>query len=432
MTCKFLKNKVVTNAGWLVGGKIIQMVINLIVGLMTARFLGPSNYGLINYAAAYIAFSTSVCTLGINSVLVKEIIDHPLEEGLVLGTSFGLRFISSILSVVTIISVTLVLDAGEPTTQMIVILSSIGIIFHIVEVFNYWFQSKLQSKKTAIATLIAYLLTALYKIVLLINQKDVVYFALATTIDYIVLTVILIYFYKKSQGDKLSFSWTYGKSLLARSHHFILPGLMVAIYGQTDKMMLKHMIGNAEIGFYSTAVSICSMWCFVLSAIIDSFYPTIMKSFRDKDGRFREKNIMLYRIIIYVSVIVSIFFTVFSELIILVLYGDAYMPTVAPLRIITWYTAFSYLGMARNAWVVCFEKQRYLKYIYFTSAIVNVFLNIIFIPHLGASGAAIASLLAQFVTTMIAPLFIKDMRENTIMILEAIILKDVFIKKGKQ
>ena len=416
-------NKIVKNAGWLIFGKIIQMLINFIVGILTARYLGPDNYGLISYAGAYTAFFSSICTLGINSVIVKEFIDIPKEEGKIIGTALGLRAVSSLFSAITIIAISLVLDAGEPTTVWVVTLCSIGVIFNIFDTFNYWFQSKLQSKKTAIASLIAYSVTALYKVILLIAGKSVIYFALAISVDYICIAVILIIFYIKDKSGKISFSKCYAKELLRKSVHFILPGLMVAIYGQTDKIMLKHMISAAEIGYYATAVSICNVWCFVLSAIIDSLNPPIMQAYNEDKSKFQRLNIILYSIVFYISVFVSLLFTVFGKYVISVLYGAEYLPAVAPLRIITWYTAFSYLGMARNAWVVCENKQKYLKYIYFSAAISNVMLNIILIPLWGASGAAAASLIAQIITTMVVPFFIKDMRKNSIMMVKAIFLK---------
>ena len=155
MSKTLFENRIVKNAGWLIGGKVIQLLINLVIGLLTARYLGPSNFGLINYAAAYTAFFAAFCTLGINSVLVKELIDHPGEEGKVLGTSLCLRAGSSLLSAVVIVCMVSVIDAGEPATILVVVLSSIGVVFHVFEIFNYWFQSKLQSKVTALATLIA-------------------------------------------------------------------------------------------------------------------------------------------------------------------------------------------------------------------------------------------------------------------------------------
>lgn len=416
-------NRTVKNAGWLIGGKIAQMLINLFVGLLTARYLGPSNYGLINYAAAYTAFFSSLCTLGINSVLVKELIDHPDQEGTILGTSIFCRAVSSILSSIAIVCIVFVSDRGDPTTLAVVILHSIGMIFHIFDVFNYRFQAKLRSKVTAVVSLVAYIITAAYKVVLLMLNKNVEWFAFATAIDYICIAIMLLGVYVRDGGAKLNVSFAYGKELLGKSRHFILSGLMISVYAQTDKIMLKQMIGDAEIGYYSTAMSVCSVWCFVLSAIIDSLYPEIAKASNIDERLFAKRNKQLYAIVFYISTFVSILFTVFAELIVLVLYGEAYLPTVAPLRILTWSTAFSYLGVARNAWIVCKNRQKSLIRVYVAAAIINVLLNFLFIPAFGAAGASLASLIAQVITALIAPFFIRDLRENSIMMVEAIMLK---------
>ena len=420
------ENKAVKNASYLIVGRIVQMLFGLIVGLLTARYLGPSNYGLINYANAYIGFLAALCTLGINNVLVKEFVDHPGEEGKVIGTTLGLRAVSSILCSVAIIAISSILDAGELTTILIVALSSVGMVFHIVETFNYWFQSRLESKVTAISTLIAYLVSAAYKIYLLATGKPVTYFAITTSLDYLCLGILLYVQYRKHKGGKLCFSWQYGKQLFAKSRHFILSGMMISIYGQTDKLMLKQMIGESEIGYYATAVSLCGMWCFILSAIIDSVYPSIMEADKAGDEQlFKKRNVQLYAIVFYMSTAVSLGFTVLAKPIIYIMYGVNYLPAVNPLRIITWYTAFSYLGVARNAWVVAKERQRYLFAIYAASAMANVLLNYLLIPMMGASGAAIASLVAQAFTTLVVPFFIKDMRENSLLILDAIMLKGI-------
>lgn len=421
----FLKNKVVKNASWLIGGKLIQMFINLVVGILVARYLGPSNNGLVSYGAAYTTFFATIAALGINSVLVKEFIDHPEEEGKIIGTSLFLRVISSFLCAIAIVCFVNVVDRGEPTTIWVVSLCSLGLIFHIFEVINYWFQSKLQSKVTAIVTLIAYVITAGYRVILMLLHADVVGFAFATSIDYIAIGVMLLFAYKKHHGRTFSISLAYGRELLKKSVHFILPGVMVSIYGQTDKVMLKQMVGEAETGFYSTAVSLNAAWCFVLIAIIDSMYPSIMKAFHVDEEKFKKRNRQLYAIVFYLALIASILYTVFAELLVGVLYGEAYMPTVAPLRIITWYTAFSYLGGARNAWVVCKNRQKYLVYIYASAALANVVLNFLFIPEFGASGAAFASLITQILTILVVPFFVKGLRENAKLMIEAILLKGV-------
>lgn len=402
------------------------MGINLVVGLLSARYLGPSNYGLIQYAAAYTGFFSAFCTLGIDSVLVKELTDAPGEEGEVLGTALFLRGISSVLSAVGILCIVCVADRGDTAVMAVVCLSAVGMIFRVFEVFHSWFQSRLRSEVTAVVSLAAYCIAAGYKLLLLASGRSVEWFAFAAALEQISAAIFLMIAYRRNNGGKLRVSRKRGRKLLQKSRHFILPGLMVAVYAQTDKIMLGQMISEAEIGFYSTAVSLCNVWCFVLSAIIDSAYPEITRACKRDERLFIRRNKQLYAIVFYLSMAVSLLFFCFAEPIVELLYGDAYLPAAAPLRVITWYTAFSYLGVARNAWIVCKDRQKALIWVYGSAAVSNVALNFLLIPAWGAVGAAAASLAAQVITTMAAPFWIKDLRENAKLMTEAILLRDVF------
>lgn len=425
MKLNFLKNKEVKNAGWLIGGKVVQMALSFFIGIFTARYLGPGNYGLINYAAAYVSFFTSFCTLGINSVIIKDFVDHPEEKGEAIGSSLVLRLASSILSAIAIVGIVFIVDKGEVLTIVVTALCSLALPFQIFDTINYYFQAEYKSKITSIATLIAYVITSIYKVVLLILGKDVRWFAVANAVDYVFIAVILLLVYFKSKGPRLKFSVAKSKSLLSRSYHYILSGLMVAIYGYTDKFMLKQMLNETVVGYYSVATAICSIWVFVLNAIIDSVYPTVLNLNGKDELAFEKKNRQLYAIVFYVSVFVSLCFTILGDLVIKILYGEVYMPASTPLKIVTWYTAFSYLGVARNAWIVSKNKQKYLKYLYVGAAVINIVLNFAFIPIWGASGAAVASLMTQVFTSLILPLMIKDLRPNAKLMLEAICLKGI-------
>ncbi len=421
-----LRRKTIQNANWLIGGKIIQMILSLFIGLITARYLGPGNYGLINYGTAYTTFFSSLCTLGLNGILVKEMIDYPDSEGEIVGTSIVIRELSSIFSLLTIVGCTIVFDKSDNLTTAVVILCNISLLFQVFDTFNFWFQAHLMSKYTAIATLIAYIIVSIYRIILLIGGLDVRWFAFATSVDYIVIAVFLLCIYKKCSKQKLSFSSIRAKNMLRKSYHFILSGMMVSIYNSTDRLMLKQMLSETSVGYYSTAISICTMWAFVLVAVIDSMTPGIMQYFKSDKDKYEKRNKQLYAIIFYLSSFVSLILCVFGKLIIGILYGKQYLSAVDPLRVITWYVAFSYLGSARNAWLVCENKQSYLKYIYVFAAIANIILNYLFIPIWGATGAAVASLITQFCTCIVFPSFLKPLRANSKLMINAIFLKGVF------
>lgn len=420
-----LQSKVTRNAGWIIAGRLYQIFLAFVVNLLTARYLGPSNFGLINYAATYTSFFASFCTLGINSVIVKNFVDHPAEEGETVGSAIALRMVSSALSVIMMICITLIADKGEATTHLVVFLCSIGVIFQVMDTLDYWFQSKLQSKYTAFATVVSYTVVSAYKVWLLATGKSVEWFAVSTSIDYLVVAIVLLLMYKRHNGPQFKYSMHKVKELFSCSYHFILAGLMVSIYGSTDKFMLKQMLDEAEVGYYSTAFCVCNSWVFFLAAIIDSLYPVILQSF-DNKKMFERKNKQLYAIVFYLSLVVSLVFSLLASPIVNILFGSAYASATTPLRVITWYTAFSYLGVARNAWIVSYNKQKYLKYIYGGAAISNVVLNAILIPLWGASGAALASLLTQISTILLFPVVIKDLQPNARLMMDAIFLKDVF------
>ena len=421
LALRIKQSKVGKNISWIIGGRLVQMLIAFVINILTARYLGPSNYGIINYAAVYTGFFSSLCSLGLNSIIVKELIENPDKQGEALGSTIFLKSIASIVSCFSIWALSSVIDSGESQTILVVFLCSLGLFFQSFSIFEFWFQSRLESKTSSIATIIAYIIMSLYKVFLLTTGKSVEWFAIATSIDYFAVSIILLYVYKKNGGPRLRFDTVASKRMLGQSYHFILSSLMVSIYGNTDKFMLKHLLDSSEsVAYYSTAVSLCTTWVFVLQAIIDSFYPTIMELHKRDHLAYIKRNEQLYFLVFYISIVVSAIICLIASPAIKVLYGESYLGSIMPLRIITWYIAFSYLGVARNAWLVCEEKQKYLKYIYGLAIVLNIIINFMLIPSFGASGAAIASLITQFATTIVLPLFIKPIKENSVMMIRAI------------
>lgn len=423
-------NLIRKNASWLIGGSMFNKLFSFLISLFTARYLGPSNYGLISYAAAFTTLFFSLCTLGINSVIVKELVDNPENEGEIIGTTLVLQGFSSLLSIGIIFLIVFFLNYGETLTLLVVFLCSLGLFFQMMDSLQYWFQYKLMSKYAAIATTISYIFSSLYKIVLLLTGKSVIWFSIATSIDYFCVAVVLLVFYKRNNGPKFVFSSSRSKQLLKKSCPFIITGLMISIYGATDKLMLKNMLDEASVGYYGIAISISTAWVFVLGAIIDSFKPVISGLFNTDKLLYEKKNIQLYSIVFYCSILVSVFMTFLSPYGIYYLYGESYLPAVNPTIICTWYVAFSYLGVARDIWIVCEGKQKKLPIIYALSALSNVVLNIVLIPKYQASGAAMASLLTQISTIIIYPLCIRDYRPNVRLLFKALLFGISFKDKS--
>lgn len=407
------------------------MAINLVVAMLTARYLGPSNYGLINYAASFTALLTSFCTLGTNDTIVNQFVTDKENQGKTLGSVITFRILSSILSVITITLIVFMIKPDEPLTVWVAFLYSLSLIFQSFESINYWYQYNLKSKTTSRIYMVAYTVVAVYKVILLVLKKNVLFFAVSNAIDYMVVAILLLISYYKQNGSAypLSFDLKLGLSILKKSYHYIISGMMVAVYGQMDKIMIGHILSEKEVGYYTASLTVSTIWTFVLTAIIDSSRSIIMPLF-EKDKKLYEKRLtQLYSAIIYISFAVAVLMTVFSKLIITILYGKDYLPAVNSLHIVAWSTGFSYLGVARSIWLVQNKQQKYEKYIALIGSLCNLCLNFALIRVWGIVGAAIATLFTQIITNVIAGLFIPEIRPNSILILKAFnivsVLKDI-------
>lgn len=407
-----LNDRVFTNAAWMIGCKIMQSLISFVIGLLTARYLGPSNYGVLSYAMSVAAFAVPVMQLGLNQTLVREFVKAPGREGEILGTALVLNIMSAVFCMIGVTAFVAVTDAGEKETVLVCGIYSLTLLFQATEMTQFWFQSKLLSKYPSIAMLCTYTVVALYKVYLLVTQKSAAWFALSNVLDYFLISVILMAVYKKLGGRSLRVSWRMGREMLSRSRYYIIPSLMVMVFQHTDRIMLKLMMGEAETGIYTAAITCIGISGFVFSAVIDSARPVILElKERDRTG-YRTRMIQLYSIITFMSLGQSIVMTLLARPIVGLLYGAAYARAADVLAVAVWYVTFSYYGSVRSVWILAEEKQKYLTWINVAGALANVVLNYFLIPVWGAVGAAAASIVTQFFTNVIIGFVFPPIREN--------------------
>jgi O-antigen/teichoic acid export membrane protein len=268
--------------------------------------------------------------------------------------------------------------------------------------------------------LIAYGVTSGYKILLLALGSSVYWFALAQALDFLLISGILLVIYRRKGNGRLTFSWELFRKMFARSKYYIISNLMITVYAQTDRIMLKILMDEVAVGYYSAAVTCAGMAGFVFEAIINSAQPVIFESAR-RGVAVQERAIsVLYSAVIYLSLALCVVITAFAPLIIHILYGDQYSPAVEALRLIVWYTTFAYIGAVRDTWILTQWKQKYLLIINVIGAVTNVTLNLMLIPMLGINGASLASLLTQVFINVVLGFLMKPIRRSNILMLRGL------------
>lgn len=423
MLQRLLRNRIAKNAAWIIVCKSIQAVLGLAITMLTARLYGPESYGVISYAASLTTFLTPVAQLGFTSTLVGEIVANPSDEGEILGSATLSSLISGALCIFGIFMFTCLTLPDEPTTILVCALYSLSLLTQSIELVQYWFQAKLLSKYVAVLTLIAYAAISVYQLIVLMTGRSVVWYAVSKGIEYAIIAAGLLMIYRRLGGGRLTASIKRCRRMLKRSGFYLLSGLMVMMLGQTDRVMIVTMLGETAVGLYSAAVVCANLTEFGFLAIIDSFRPVILTARQRDMEEFETLMTQLYSMVIYLALLQSVFITILADPIIRVMYGAAYEASAETLRLLVWYTAFSYIGSVRLIWIYAEGKQHLLCLMNLLGALVNILLNWLLIPRWGIGGAAFASLITQFFTNIVLGWVFPQIRRNNMLIVRALKIK---------
>lgn len=423
-TKKGLTNRVVNNSIWIIAERLIQAGVSFFIQIATINYMTVDSWGAISYCSAFVNVFLALSSLGLEYIVIKELTAHPEDQDEIMGTAMVLRAVAGVISIFCMLILIGATRQFQLRYEWIGLLISLQLLFRISDLFDFYFQSKLESKHVSIAKGITYVIVACWKIFIVVTAKTEPYFAFSYALDAIIICLILAFIYYKEARPSLRFSWARAKSLLHQSKHFILASMITIIYSEMDRLMLGNMASDAEVAIYTTAYSIAMVWVFIPNAIMTSYRPAIMEG-HATNTNYLERVRTLYSIIIWIGIAAGVGCMLLGRWFFATFYKVEYLASVPSLHLLIWSTLFSHLAVSRSTWLVCEDLNRYSSLFPIWGAVVNLILNAVLIPAFGATGAALATLVTQFVVTMIAPLFYAPTRPCVGHMLQAVLAKDL-------
>lgn len=406
--------KYFSNTSWLLGEKILRIIVGLFVGVWVARYLGPEQYGLLNYAISFAALFTVVSGLGLDGIVIRELIKDQTRKDELLGTSFLLKLIGGFFSLVLLGFG--IYFSNESENRILIFLVASGVIFQSFNVIDFYYQSKVQSKFVVYANMFSFLLSSTVKVVLIIKEAPLVYFAVVVLLDSMLLAAGFLFFYVKKNGDsqKSLLKWTFdgevAKVLLKDSWPLMLSGIAITLYLKIDQVMIKNILGASDVGRYAAAISLSEVWFFIPMVISSSLFPAIVESKKTDEQLYQNRLQKLFKLVVFVAIAIAILMTLLSDFLISLLFGIEYQGAADILKIHIWAGVFISLGVASGKWLLVENMQNIMLWRVLTGMVVNVSLNIYLIPIYGLYGAASATLLGQMVAAYFFDLIMKETR----------------------
>ncbi|HVO76659.1 MAG TPA: flippase [Candidatus Bathyarchaeia archaeon] len=415
---------IAVNTGWLFVPKILRIILAFFVTAWLARYLGPSQYGILNYAIAVVFLFGPVTRFGLEGVVVQEIVREPDRRDEILGTTFFLRLIGGAVSMGLVVLAVVLMRPGDALTATLATIIAFGMIFQAYDAIDLWFQAEVQSKYAVYAKSAALIIKNVVMIALIVARASLAAFAWAWALETILAGAGLIIVYRIRGLDIKTWrvSAERSKRLLGLGWPMILASSFAVVYLKIDQIMLGQMSSPSEVGIYSAAVKASETWYFVPTALSISIFPFLVQGKTLGEAVYRARVQQLYDFLVWVSLGVAVVMTFAAHVAVVIVFGEPYARAGTMLAILTWAGVFFFLREALARW---FITEGLLIFSFVSNgigALVNVALNLLFIPRYGGIGAAVATVISYAAAGYLACFITPRTREAAWMMSKALVV----------
>jgi O-antigen/teichoic acid export membrane protein len=411
------------NTSWMFAEQILRIITGLIIGVWVARYLGPEQFGIFSYVFAFSTIFTGIAKLGLDSIIVRDLVNEPDQSNIYLGTAFWLKFMGAFFTLAIIAFATLFI-ANDNTTNLYIFIIASGTIFQSFEVIDFYFQSRVLSKYVSLCKITQLFISSALKLYFILTDADLFYFVVVILIDQLTLaiTLYIAYNYQKIGVFYLKFDVSLAKKLLKYSWPLILTSIISMVQARIDQVMLKEMIGNTELGYYSSAMRLIEVFGFIPVILTNSLFPAIVNAKNISMRLYTTRLFNFYRFMMLLFLCVAIPVYFFGEQIIVLLYKNAYAPAGHLFSLMAIRLFFTNYGIARNAYLMTENLITYSMITMAIGAIVNITLNYIWIPDYHSIGAIWASIASFFISIFLIDIFYYKTKENVKLRIKSILI----------
>lgn len=406
------KLKVFRNLYWAVLGKVVTLLGSLLVGIMVARYLGPEQYGLMNYVISYVALFQILASFGLDSIEIREESKANDKKDVIIGTAFTLKCIFALVAM-AVVMITALLFEADAFTKAMICMYSFSMLLNSFGVIRNHFTSLVWNEYVVKTEISRTIIGALIKVVLLLLHASLFWFIAAALFDVLLLASGYCVAYSKKIG-KISlwrFDKEWAKYLIKQSFPLLLSGAAVIIYQRIDQVMIGNMIDKASVGQFSVASKFVEILIFIPTIMAQTITPVLVRIREKSEEEYERKAQLFMNVTLWVCVIFSVVMSSLSYWMIRWTFGVDYLPAVSVLQVMAFKAVGVALASTSGQLMVIEEIQKNAAFRNIIGSVACVSLNLIFIPWWGIVGSAWVAVLSAFISGWIAHFFIPSYRQ---------------------
>ena len=386
----------------MVADRLIRLAIGVGVSAWMARYLGPGDFGSLNYAMAFVGLFAALASLGLQNIVVRDLVRRPQQQDELIASAFVLRLVGATLAIGLAFTVISLLRPDDPVARTLVLIMSVALLPQAVDLVDYRNQASMNARPIVLIRNAAFLVFSSIKIAIILNQGSILMFAVAFSAETIVVAIAFMV-YARASGWAIrlrSASRAECLRLLKEIWPLILAGVSVTIYMRIDQIMLGEMLNDEAVGLFAAAVRISEIWYFMPAAVMAAAAPVLTRLHRESPQLYQDKTLSVIRLLVWTGIAAGFLFLVLSRFLVAWLYGPSYLGSADVLVIHGWTGVFVGLNAVSAYWLVNAGRLKLTMLQTLAGAGVNVVLNLVLIPEFGIVGAASATIVSQAVSSL--------------------------------
>lgn len=384
------------------------MFVGVIVVGAVGRYLGPEQFGVLNYVISLAAIFNAIAGIGVEGVIVREMVNRPTETPQILGTAFGLRLLGSLIAMLLVLLVSVFTgDTGQVVKLAAIV--SVAFVPGSLEVIELWFQKNVQARHTVMARIGATLLVSAIRLSFVYFQAPLEAFVAMQIVDALLGGLALTLAYK-ARGQKIrdwKFDRPLARVLLREFWPLILSGFLISACSRIDQILVKKVLGDHNVGIYYSAQRITDVWGFIPSALLTTMYPMLVASRANAPEKFRERLQTIFDLLTGLGYAIAVSLTLLGGFLIPLIFGKEYEPAVPILVVQAWTAPIICSALVRAQYILLEKRTLLATPIALIWIAINIPLALFLMERFGTLGAAysvlISSTCSGYLTSFLFP-----------------------------
>ena len=415
--------KIVNNIGWLIFDKVFILLLQFFVGVKIANYYGTTLFGQYSYAISLVAFSNIFFEL-INSRVLKKYYTKNNFNILVFNTNFFKNSIAIILFFIPIVG-RFFYKIDDTLFCLLLLLCLDNVLMTATSGIENFFEYKLEAKRIVISNNIVKIISYFLQYICMILNKGIIFIAIVRCIGSLIRVIILKYQYNSSYLGKLE-----NKSvkldiklivkIIDESKYLWFSFVSFLIYTQTDRLMINHYLGVEEVGVYTIGMQLSNILAILIGPIQNSLFPKFLELYRNDYQKYYNFYKLTNTIITQFYLIITLISIIVVKYTFKYVYSSQYDGAILIYSILAFSVFIKANGSLQTSHMTIKNITKKSFYKTLVSLILNIILNILLIPKYGINGAAIATLITQFIALFLIDFFIKEYQEQAIIQLKSL------------